>query len=68
MHRESRVSSAISVCDNERKFNKGFTPVAVAPWVGCGSSSPRVCTLELRAEFFFANDFYFSFVRPNGLQ
>ena len=42
MHGKSRVSSAISVCDNYQNFKKGFTPVAVAQWVRRGSSSHRV--------------------------
>ena len=42
IHEKSRVSSAIFVCDNLQNFSKGFTPVAVAQWVGCGSDSHRV--------------------------
>ena len=47
MHEESRVSSAIFVCDNLQNFNKGFTQVAVAQWAGHGSKG-----------YFSLNDFH----------
>ena len=41
VHGESRVPSAISVCDNYQNFRIGFSTVAVAQWVrrwsGCHS-------------------------------
>ena len=73
MHGKFRVSSAISVCDYQKNFNKGFTPVAEAQRV-FGVVVTGWCTLEVRArvetltKFCFSNDFYFNFVRPNGLE
>ena len=72
MHRKSRISYAISVCDNQQKFKIGFSTVAVAQWVKRWSSGHRVVQAEGSSpdgeytNFFFSNDFYFSFVRPNG--
>ena len=73
MSGKSRFSSAISVCDNSQSFEIGFSTVAVAQWVSRWNSGHRVVQAEgsTRVEIhinFFSNDFYFSFVRPNGLQ
>ena len=74
MHRKSPVSSAISVCDNEQNFKIYFSTLAVAQWVRDWSSGHRVVQPEDSSpdgdiyQFFFSNDFYISFVRPNGLQ
>ena len=70
-HRKSRVSSAIFVQQN---LKSGFPAVAVVQWVRRWTSGHRVVQAEGSSqggdiyEFFFSNDFYFSFVRPNGLQ
>ena len=48
--------------------------MAVAQWARRGGSSHRVVHAGGSSpggdsyQFFFTNDFYFSFVRPNGLQ
>ena len=42
MHGTSRVSSAISVCDNQQNFITSFSTVAVAQWVRRWSSGHRV--------------------------
>ena len=55
-------------------FEVHFSTVAVAQWVRRWSSGHRVVQVEGSSpggdvyEYFFSNDFYFSFVRPNGLQ
>ena len=47
--------------------------MAVAQWVRLWTSGHRVIQVDGsnpggdRYHFFFSNDFYFSFVRPNGL-
>ena len=73
MHGKSRLSSAISVCYNSQNFKIGFSTVAIAQWVRRWSSSHRVVQAEgsspggeIYQIYFFSNDFYFSFVRPNG--
>ena len=74
MHEKSRVSSAVSVCDNQQNFKTGFSRVAVPQWVRRWSSGHRVVQAEGSSpagdiyQFFFSNDFYFSFYRPNELQ
>ena len=74
MNGESRVSSTINVRDNLKNFKIGFPTVAVAQWVRCWSSGYRAVQAEGSSpgghicQCFFSNDFYFSFVRPNGLQ
>ena len=70
IHGKSRVSSAISVCDNQQNFKSGFFDSGVRRW----SSDHRVVQAEGSRpggdfyQIFFSNDFYFSFVRSNGLQ
>ena len=74
IHGKSRVSSAISVCDNQQSFEIGFSTEAVAQRVRYSSSGHRVVQaevpgrVEIYIKLFFSNDFYFSFVKPNGLQ
>ena len=73
MHGKSRVSSAISVCDDWQNFKIGFSSVAVVQWIRRWISGHRVVQAEDWSPGgdiyqFFSNDFYFSFVRPNGLQ
>ena len=46
MHGKSRVSSAISVYDNEHNFKTGPSIVAVAEWVGRWSTGYRVAQAE----------------------
>ena len=73
MHGKSRVSSEylFAIINN---FKIDFSTVAVAQWVRCWSSGHRMVQAESSSpggnvhQFFFNNDFYFSFVRPNGLQ
>ena len=65
---KSRVSSAISVCDNFKNFKIGFSTVVVAQWVKQWNSGQRVVQAEGlspggdKYQIFFSNDFYFSFV------
>ena len=47
MHGKFRVSSAISVCNNKKKFRTGFSTVAVAQWVRSWSSGHRVVQAEV---------------------
>ena len=47
MHGISRVSSAISVCDNQQNFEIDFSLVAVAQWVRRWSSGHRVVQAEV---------------------
>ena len=74
MQGKSLVSSAISVSDNKQNFRIGFSTVAVAQWVRHWDRGHRVVQAEGSSlgrdthQSFFSNNFYFSFVRPNGLQ
>ena len=75
MYGKSRVSPSISACDDQQNFKIGFSAVAVAQRVRRWSYGHRVVQAEgsspggdTMPDFFFSNDFHFSFVRPNGLQ
>ena len=46
MHEKPRVSSVISVCNNQQTFKEGFLSVALAQWVRRWSSSHRVMHIE----------------------
>ena len=75
MHGKSPVSSAVSVSDKKQNLKIGFSTLAVAQWVRRWNSGHRVVQAEgsslggdIHQILFFSNDFYFSFVRLNGLQ
>ena len=74
MHGKSRFSSAISVCDNYQNFKTGSSTVAVTKWVKRWSRGHRMVQAEGSSpsgdiyQFFIDNEFYFSVVRPDGLQ
>ena len=73
MHGKTRVSSAISVCDNLQNSKTGFS-TAAAQWVRRWSGGHRVVQAEVSSpggdiyQICFQQRFYFSFVRHNGLQ